>query len=706
MSYQDKHRENMRVRMAEKRAGERNIVIPAIVNMQRRIDCSNDLGLFLKTYFPESFPLPWGSVHLECLENMEYCILNGGQFAEALPRGSGKTTMAKGGTVWAVVNGHRFYGMLIGAKENKAEALLKDIKSMLRFNDEFADDYPEVALPVRGLNNSPNRTKTQTAQLSDEFASQLEELYDISGLECAIQNTEMEWTSKKIVMPTIEGVPHSGGIIEIAGITGDIRGRCFTKTDGTVIRPDLVLIDDPQTSESAGSPSQCLTREQIIKADIMNLGGPGQKVTCFMPCTIISEGDLAHRFLDHDKNPDWQGICSPMIISWPENMELWEEYNNDRLSGLKKHDKGKKSREFYLKNREELEKGASVSWEERKDKDDISALQHAMDLFFTRGKKAFYSEYQNDPIPEFVSVFELTEETVTSKVNGIPYREVPEICDHFVCMADLNNYGMHYTCLGATSDFAGYIADYGSYVDTKKEYIWSEEDTGGRTQAQAIYECVVNFCKEMCSRTFMCNGELRQLDLISIDCGWMMNEVFRAVAYANRILPVEIICSRGWANKDYRTTKHIGRIGDNCHRTIFSGKGRVLSHNADYWRQRCQQAFLCMPGSPGSLSIFGKEENHKTFAEHICSEILREHIQTEKAEYYNWVQKPGCRNDLLDSVVGAMVCASILGASFDGNGVASYVPNKKKDIIQQEKKDNSTQEEKGRKVRKATYSSI
>jgi hypothetical protein len=91
----------------------------------------------------------------------------------------------------------------------------------------------------------------------------------------------------------------------------------------------------------------------------------------------------------------------------------------------------------------------------------------------------------------------------------------------------------------------------------------------------------------------------------------------------------------------------------------------VVVHNADYWRSRCQQGFLLSPGSPGSISLYGKISQHENFSEQICAEILREHIEGERVEYYDWVTKPGVKNDLLDSTVGAMVNASIVGASFD-----------------------------------------
>jgi hypothetical protein len=49
-------------------------------------------------------------------------------------------------------------------------------------------------------------------------------------------------------------VPTSGSVVGVSGLTGEgIRGSLKTLTTGEMVRPDFVLIDDPQTPESARS---------------------------------------------------------------------------------------------------------------------------------------------------------------------------------------------------------------------------------------------------------------------------------------------------------------------------------------------------------------------------------------------------------------------------------------------------------------------
>ena len=49
-----------------------------------------------------------------------------------------------------------------------------------------------------------------------------------------------------------------------------------------------------------------------------------------------------------------------------------------------------------------MDEGAVVSWDARYNHDEVSALQHAMNLKL-QDEAAFQAEYQNDPLPEDLS---------------------------------------------------------------------------------------------------------------------------------------------------------------------------------------------------------------------------------------------------------------------------------------------------------------
>jgi hypothetical protein len=65
--------------------------------------------------------------------------------------------------------------------------------------------------------------------------------------------------------PTIPGSVASGRILTARGITAASRGMKHKRPDGTQQRPDFVLIDDPQTDESAATELQVNKRLGTIR---------------------------------------------------------------------------------------------------------------------------------------------------------------------------------------------------------------------------------------------------------------------------------------------------------------------------------------------------------------------------------------------------------------------------------------------------------
>jgi len=220
------------------------------------------------------------------IAKIEQAVLEGGLFAMAMPRGSGKTTICECACIWAVLYGHREFVCLIGSDEGHAMDMLDSIKTELDSNDLLLEDFPEVVFPTQCLDGIANRCSGQ--------------LY--KG-----QRTHIGWTAREIVLPTIPGSAASGAIIKVAGLTGRIRGMKYKRADGRTVRPSLVLLDDPQTDESARSLSQCATRESILAGAVLGLAGPGKKISGIMPCTVIRPGDMADNILDRQKHPEWNG---------------------------------------------------------------------------------------------------------------------------------------------------------------------------------------------------------------------------------------------------------------------------------------------------------------------------------------------------------------------------------------------------------------
>ena len=266
--------------------------LPEVDDAARKDRARGDFRFFCEAYFPQTFHLQWSADHLKVIAKIEQAVLDGGLFAMAMPRGSGKTSICEIACLWAMLFGHRGFVALIGSDEEHAADMLDSIKAELENSDLLAADFPKVCHPIRSLEGITQRATGQLYQ----------------G-----KQTHIGWTAKEIVLPTIEGSAASGAIIRVAGITGRIRGMKFKRADGQSVRPSLVLIDDPQTDESARSPSQCANRERVLAGAVLGLAGPGEKIAGLMTVTVVRPDDLADRLLDREKHPQWQGERTKMV---------------------------------------------------------------------------------------------------------------------------------------------------------------------------------------------------------------------------------------------------------------------------------------------------------------------------------------------------------------------------------------------------------
>jgi hypothetical protein len=484
-----------------------------------------------------------------------------------------------------------------------------------------------------------------------------------------------------LIFPTIEGSKASGAIFDCTGITGKIRGRNVNTR-----RPDFVLMDDPQTRESAKSKQQCIDRMKIIKGDVLGLSGPGVDIAAVMLCTIIEEGDLAAQMLDNEISPEWRGKCGKFFNSFPDDMEFWEEkYHEVWIKSLKEMDGNKLVNEFYLANQKRLEAGADVSNPYRFKKPDINAIQHGMHLYFKCGKSEFYSEYQNDPLNAVSCLYQINAPLVASRCNGLERMEMPVECTILTAYADVNFIGLNWVTAAFSNHFTGCIIDYGKYPEGRKQ-LFSRSKEATRTAAQAIAKGIHDLIQMFINKRYMRDGEVTDLDFLMIDGNYMTQTVFNAVRVSVTKLrpPFKVIVHRGRPHKQYRVVKSTlkGRAADNCHIELYE-KGTIKTvqvvGSSCYWRMNVQKAFLLSPEQPGSLSFWGPENKYKQhlpIAAEIAGEKLSNYADTEVGPIFEWVRTPGILNDKLDALVGCCQGASLAGAEFTG-GERSWRKKKK-----------------------------
>lgn len=670
----DAYRESQAEISRERSASGRDIgEIPPIANVRRRGRCRGSLRLFCETYNPDAFALDWSEDHLRAIARIEEAAMHGALYAFAMPRGNGKTSLCRHAALWVLSYHHSRYVFIIGANDSKAKDSLAALRMFIRFLPTYAEDFPEIAFPAQQLAGIANRASGQT---------------------CGGEPTLIEWAADKIVLPTVKPpsnwpkswelradgmVPTSGSVVSVSGLTGEgIRGSLKTLSTGEQVRPDFVLIDDPQTAESAHSRIQNQAREQLIAADVLGMAGPGKSISAAMPCTVIAPGDFIDRILDRSKHPLWRGERTRMMKSMPTNLEAWDRYFEVyRECVLDEPPDLGPANKYYKQHREELDAGAEAGWEARKLDTEVSAIQSAMHLYY-RDRRAFFAEYQNDPLPLEIAgkIEDLDAGSIGAKCTGEKRGVVPDSFSRVTAFVDVGA-ELLYWCKVAWDDaFAGSVIDYGTYPEQSRSYFanadarpslkdrFPHHDATARVYA-GLKECLAG-------QIFV--GE-RKPDRCLIDAGWntaLVHQFCRQHPLAALLMPsmgwgigASGLPMSAWPRKPGETPGDHWRI-----RPSPTGGGRQIIFDANHWKTFVAQRLMTPTAGVGSMGLFGTARDHDLFIDHLLAEYR---IETEGRgrKVQEWKARPE-RNDnhWLDCLVGCAVAASLAGLRWSASAAS------------------------------------
>jgi Phage terminase large subunit (GpA) len=676
----DLHRERMAEISAEKSAKGREIgPLPDVVDLGRRARGAESLIEFCRIYFGPRFPWGFSDDQIEVAKRMENCIRGGAMFSLAMPRGGGKTTMAEVAAIWSLVYGYRKFVLLIQATEPLSARSLKKIQREFESNDLLLEDFPESCYPIRKLERITQRVKGQT----------------LNG-----EPTMIEWRGDGIVLPRVPGAPSSGSIILTLGLTGALRGLSASGPDGGIIRPDLVIMDDCQTRESSKSPTQTAEREAIIMDDILGLAGPGQSIAAFNLCTVIYPNDLSDRFLNLEKHPEWRGLRTKMLRSMPTDLDKWNEYWELRkielLNGDTQHSP---SNQYYESNRSILDAGAVASWEHRKKTNEVSAIQHAMNLYL-QNRRGFFAEYQNEPEVDQDSVAkEIIGAEAIQRLSGLPRFEVRREASKLTAFIDCGGgrgRGLWYCVCDWDSSFGGSIIDYGTWPRQARAMFAADDMRPGLAELypslsaeQRLYRGLEELCNEVLGRVYYreVNREEMRIERCLIDAGWLGSTVYqfvRQTPFAGTIYPSKGIARSNTSAGVGKWRSRPGEIAGHHWRITQSetGKGRMAQFDPDIWKSFVCDRFATAMGGAGSLRLFGsKSSAHEMIAEHLSAEFAEPRKTLGGDVFDKWGMKPTYSdNHLLDCLVGCAVGANIQGVQFAAHRVeAPTEPERPKD---------------------------
>lgn len=666
-----RHKQRTAAAQAEaSRAGRDIGEIPPIEDPARKKAAEASFRAFCETYLPEKFGLGWSEDHLLAIGRIEDAVLRGGLFALAMPRGSGKTTLTETAVLWAILFGHRQFVVLIGADKEHAVAMLDNVKVEMETNDLLMADFPEVCHAVRCLEAIAQKSKGQLHR----------------G-----QQTYIRWKTDEIVLPTIGGSQASGCRVRVRGITGRIRGMKATLADGRSIRPSLAIIDDPQTEESANSEAQCTKRMRVLTGAILGLAGPGESIAGIMPCTVIVPGDMADQILDQEKYPQWRGLRTKLVYTWPTREDLWQEYLRIRAESLRQGNGGAEATEFYRQHLGEMNLGGKAAWEARHAQDELSAIQHAYNLKQDLGDAAFDAEYQNTPQRDGTDVEELTPEQICAKVNRVPRGTVPDGATALVAMIDVHQKLLYWMVAAFARDFTGHVVDYRAWPEQRKAYFRLTEARPtiagkfpGAGLEGSIYAALDALVGELMEREwFREDGGPMRIERILIDANWgqttdTVKDFCRRSKHAAILLPSH---GRAIAATQAPMEEWPKRQGEvlGFHWVLRHGKGKRIGRHVlvdvNYWKSFLHERLAMAVGDRGGMTLFGADPKlHLMLAHHLRAEV-RKRKPVPGRVVDEWSLPPARPdNHLLDLAVGCLVGASMQGCQIAIPAGASQRP--------------------------------
>jgi len=670
--------------------------LPAVADPARRARCVASLRVFCETCFPSLFKLAWSRNHRRALQKLENAIKNGDLFALAMPRGSGKTSIARAAALWAILGGYRRFVVIIAANGGKAEEAIDALKKFVRLNVDLHQDFgPELHGFIK-LENQSRRCE---------------------GQKCDGVSTDIGWGKDELVFPTVPGGSCNGAVITAFGIdSGNILGTQKVLSDGqTVIRPDFAIVDDPQTNESAKSPTQNESRYGIIAADVLGMAGPGERIAMAVILTVKQKNDLADRLLDRKQSPEFQGEKMRLMDAMPTRMELWDRYAEIMHEQLRKDVAGEGEADwtvrpasdatrFYLENREAMDAGAEPTWPERFDKTQVSAVQYAMDLYY-RDRPAFQSEYQNDPVSrEVSSTMRLTPNEICERINGTERGEIPVEGSILTAFIDVSQACLWWSVCWFDQDFNGGVVDYGAFPEQGRSYFsLGDVESGGKTLQSEyknaagldgqLYGGLDDLTKELLGREWnRRDGTKLRIDRCLIDANWGLSSKIVKRFCRQSDFSAVLMPSHG---------RYVGATStpfDEYHRKPGEkvGQGwrmpkpddprdpRHIAWDTNFYKSFFHARMSTAMGDPGGFTLFGKRDTastHRMFADH-CSAEYSIRVSAKGKEVDEWQEKPGVDNHWFDCVVGCMVAASERGAMLKSAGEHVKVVKQRKSLSQ------------------------
>ncbi|MBE6428509.1 MAG: hypothetical protein E7028_08035 [Planctomycetaceae bacterium] len=616
--------------------------LPEVRDPERKTRCREDLLQFMLEYGGNEnagmyyiFTKPFCEEQIEMIRGLESVLKHGGEHAMCIFRGGCKTTICEWGITWALLYGWQKFAVAVAASTRLSLNIVSNIKNILTENPLLEEDFPEACHPLKRLENVYQRVRGQL--LDGNLTRQIV-------------------TGNTLRLACVPGAASSMGIVMGVGSDASFRGL---RIDAQ--RPTVVLIDDPQTNRSARSFTQTEERWNNIASSMKGLAGVGTPLAMVATVTVIKKDDLAERILK-----EWGGKRYSMLRKMPTNMKAWEAYQEMMMrTKLEVSDAEERFRlinEYYIEHRAELDEGAEAAWEENFATNEVSAIQHAMNLYcFDR--RAFWSEYQN--LPEADSEKEadnLLRSDLTAKVRkDLDRGVVPIDCGNVTMGVDIQKDCLFWMVCAWDKDFGGHVIDYGRYPKGNKKM--STHVPGAGLEEQ-VSQCLSELLEIAGTQEFRVeNGDRTGIDRVIVDSNWGL--CHNAVLKVCKMYKAWVIPCLGWGGGPdkrflYKNPVPGEERGPEWRRPPLA-RGEVcrcLTYNTNWWKSFVRSRIKTGLHGTGTLTFFkGDDVTHWKLWDHLLGETSSK-LTGQYGIIDKWTLKPGSPNHWWDCLVMAAVAAS------------------------------------------------
>jgi hypothetical protein len=475
-------------------------------------------------------------------------------------------------------------------------------------------------------------------------------------------------------MPNVPGLNCAKARIATRGLDSAVRGLKKGKQ-----RPQLAIIDDPDTEDSARSEEQGKKLSARIDRAIAGLAPKGHRMSRVMLTTLQNRTCASAQFTDPKIKPSWKGQRFAFLICKPDRMDLWDEYITLRQQSMSEGDEfARKAHRFYIGSRKKMDAGAKVanpySFDGRALPDgsklQVSAIQRYFDFVADNGESAALCELQNAP-PEEAGPVEsgITAYRVQRQVSGYPRKTVPPGCEIITQGIDVRKVALHRVVRAWRSDGTGFTIDYG-VQEVHGITVGSDEgvDVALVRALRAVYE----FLREEPYRTV--DGKSVPVALTLVDAGWRTDAIYHGCKELGLgwMPAMGFGQSAGCVQANFNSpthTSHDRKPGDGWFMSRRPNGIWLVCMDTDRWKAWEHDRWMTPTDKPGTMMLYGEsdggerlsfdEKSHFSYAKHITAEVEVEEV-IKGVLRRKWKPKSDT-NHYLDASYMADVAANMKG---------------------------------------------